>query len=136
MEKQSNTKEIFDAGIKMTKKAAERLSAVMEAEGKKGVGVNVVGSGNTALCDIGFAPNAAWCIGSVSRGYSCATHALFSMKKGRAWAASKSEPMVQMLDLSMIKYVGPDDRPVPTQEEREKYAKRQKDEGEYKKWVI
>ena len=43
------------------------------------------------------------------------------MKKGRAWAASKSEPMVQMLDLSMIKYVGPDDRPVPTQEEREKY---------------
>ena len=30
MEKQTNTKEIFDAGITMSKKAAERLSAVME----------------------------------------------------------------------------------------------------------
>ena len=41
MEKQTNTKEIFDAGIKMTKKAAERLSAVMEAEGKKGFGLRM-----------------------------------------------------------------------------------------------
>jgi hypothetical protein len=58
------------------------------------------------------------------------------MKKGRAWAASKNEPMVQMLDLSMIKYIGPDDREVPSQEERQEYAQAQKDEGEYKKWVI
>ena len=35
MEKQTNTKEIFDAGITMSKKAAERLAAVMAAEGKK-----------------------------------------------------------------------------------------------------
>ncbi len=122
--------------LELQRSIEKHFHARREAEGKKRVGVNVVGAGNTALCDIGFAPNAAWCIGSVSRGYSCAAHALYSMKKGRAWAASKSEPMVQMLDLSMIKYVGPDDRPVPTQEEREKYAKRQKDEGEYKKWVI
>ena len=58
------------------------------------------------------------------------------MKKGRAWAASRSEPMVQMLDLSMIKYAGPEDRPVPTQEERQEYAKAQKESGEYRKWVI
>ncbi len=31
MEKQTNTKEIFDAGITMSKKAAERLAAVMAA---------------------------------------------------------------------------------------------------------
>ena len=41
MEKQTNTKEIFDAGITMSKKAAERLSAVMEAEGKKGYGLRM-----------------------------------------------------------------------------------------------
>ena len=105
-------------------------------KGKSHVGVNVVGAGNTALCDIGFAPNAAWCLGSVCRGYSCAAHALYHMKKGRAWAASKREPMVQMLDLSMIKYLGPEDREVPTQEERQEYARKQKEEGEYKKWVI
>ena len=105
-------------------------------EGRRYVGVNVVGAANTALMDIGFSPNAGWCIGSVSRGFSCAAHALYNMKKGRAWAASKSEPMVQMLDLSMIKYIGPDDREVPSQDERQEYAKEQKELGEYKKWVI
>lgn len=105
-------------------------------EGRSRVGVNVVGAGNTALCDIGFSPNAAWCLGSVCRGYSCAAHTVYHMKKGRAWAASKREPMVQMLDLSMIKYLGPEDREVPTQEERQEYASKQKEEGEYKKWVI
>ncbi len=114
----------------------KHFHARRKREGKSYVGVNVVGAGNAALSDLGFAPNAAWCIGSVSRGYSCAAHAVFQMKKGRAWAASKSEPMVQMLDLSMIKYGGPDDRPVPSQEEREQYAKDQKRSGEYKKWVI
>jgi len=105
-------------------------------EGKKYVAVNMVGAGNTALSDLGFSPNAAWCIGTLTRGYSCAAHALYTMKKGRAWAASKNEPMVQMLDLSMIKYVGPEDRPVPSQEERQEYAKKQLEEGEFKKWVI
>lgn len=105
-------------------------------EGKSYVGVNVVGSGNTALMEIGFSPNAGWCIGSVARGFSCAAHALFNMKRGRAWGASRNEPMVQMIDLSMIKYVGPEDRIVPKQEERQEYAKKMKEEGEYKKWVI
>jgi hypothetical protein len=44
--------------------------------------------------------------------------------------------MVQMIDLSMIKYIGPEDRIVPKQAERQEYAKKQKEEGEYKKWVI
>jgi len=105
-------------------------------EGRSYVGVNVVGSGNTALMEIGFSPNAGWCIGSVTRGFSCAAHALYNMKKGRAWGASRNEPMVQMIDLSMIKYIGPEDRIVPKQAEREAYAQKQKDEGEYKKWVI
>jgi len=105
-------------------------------EGRSKVGVNVVGSGNTALMEIGFSPNAGWCLGSVCRGYSCAAHALFNMKKGRAWGASRNEPMVQMIDLSMIKYVGPEDRVVPKQAERQEYAKKQKEEGEYKKWAI
>ena len=44
--------------------------------------------------------------------------------------------MVQMIDLSMIKYIGPEDRRVPKQHERQEYAKKQKEEGEYKQWVI
>jgi citrate synthase len=104
--------------------------------GRSYVGVNVVGSGNTALMEIGFSPNAGWCLGSVCRGFSCAAHALFNMKKGRAWGASRNEPMVQMIDLSMIKYVGPEDRVVPKQADRQEYARKQKEEGEYKKWAI
>ncbi len=118
-------------------RAVEKHFHARRAKEKKSyVGVNVVGAGNTALCDIGFAPNAAWCIGSVTRGFSCAAHALYNMKKGRAWAASRNEPMVQMLDLSMIKYVGPEDREVPTQDQRQEYATKQKEQGEYKQWVI
>jgi iron-sulfur cluster assembly accessory protein len=37
----ATNKEIFDAGIKMTKKAAERLRAVMDADGKKGFGLRM-----------------------------------------------------------------------------------------------
>jgi hypothetical protein len=114
----------------------KHFHARRKKEGRSYVGVNVVGSGNTALMEIGFSPNAGWCIGSVTRGFSCAAHALYNMKKGRAWGASRHEPMVQMIDLSMIKYIGPEDRIVPKQEERQEYARRQKEEGEYKKWVI
>jgi len=128
--------EIGGVYLEFQRAVEKHFHARRKAEGKSYVGVNVVGAGNTALCDIGFAPNAAWCIGSVARGFSCAAHALYNMKKGRAWAASRNEPMVQMLDLSMIKYIGPEDREVPSQEERQEYATKQKEEGEYKKWVI
>jgi hypothetical protein len=114
----------------------KHFNARRQKEGKDFVAVNMIGAGNTALAELGFAPNAAWCIGCVCRGFSCAAHATYTMKKGRAWAASKREPMVQMLDLSMIKYIGPADREVPSQAEREEYAKKQKEEGDYKKWII
>lgn len=41
MENQISTKEVFDAGISLTTKAAQKLSAVMEAEGKKGFGLRM-----------------------------------------------------------------------------------------------
>ena len=128
--------EINGIYLRLQRSIENYFHARRKKEGRSYVPVNCVGAGNTALCDIGFAPNAAWCIGSVVRGYSCAAHAVYTLKKGRAWAASRNEPMVQMLDLSMIKYVGPEDRPVPKQEERQEYAKQQKATGDYKKWVI
>lgn len=128
--------EVDGVYLEFQRAVEKHFHARRKADGRSYVGVNVVGSGNTALCDIGFAPNAAWCIGSVCRGFSCAAHALYNMKKGRAWGASRREPMVQMIDLTMIKYIGPEDRMVPTQEERQDYARKQKEEGEYKQWVI
>ena len=109
---------------------------ILVAQTQGQIGYMLESSLDTALMEIGFSPNAGWCLGSVCRGFSCAAHALFNMKKGRAWGASRNEPMVQMIDLSMIKYVGPDDRVVPKQEDRQEYARKQKEEGEYKKWVI
>ena len=41
METKSNTQEIFDAGITVTEKEAQRLAAVMEAEEKKGFGLRM-----------------------------------------------------------------------------------------------
>ncbi|MCL2481185.1 MAG: hypothetical protein FWF38_05695 [Spirochaetaceae bacterium] len=114
----------------------EKFYARRAEEGRSYVAVNMIGAGNTALSDMGFGPNAAWTIGVCMRGYSCACHALYTLKKARAWAASRSEPMVQMLDLAMIKYIGPEDREVPPLSERQEYAKKQLESGEYKKWAL
>ena len=105
-------------------------------EGKRPLAVNMIGAGNTALAELGFSPNAAWAIGCICRGFSCACHAIDNLKRGRAWMASTQEKMVQMLDLSMIAYDGIPDRPVPTQDEREEYAKKELEKGEYKKWAL
>ena len=122
--------------LKLQRSIEKHFHKRRKKEGKSFVAVNMIGAGNTALADLGFSPNAAWSIGCVCRGFSCAAHALYTLKKGRAWAASKREPMVQMLDLSMIKYKGPEDRPVPKMKDRQKYAKKQKEEGDYKKWSL
>ncbi len=122
--------------IKLQRSIEKHFNERRKKEGRSYVAVNMIGAGNTALCEMGFSPNASWCIGCVCRGWSCAAHALYNMKKGRAWAASKREPMVQMLDLSMIKYLGPEDREVPPLSERQEYARKQKEEGEYKKWAL
>ena len=114
----------------------EKFYARRAEEGRSYVAVNMIGAGNTALADMGFAPNAGWTIGVCARGWSCACHALYTLKKARAWAASRNEPMVQMLDLAMIKYIGPEDREVPPLSERQEYAKKQLESGEYKKWAL
>jgi len=114
----------------------EAFNSRRVAEGKRPLSVNMIGAGNTALAELGFSPNAAWAIGCICRGFSCACHAIENMKKGRAWMASTGEKMVQMLDLSMIVYDGIPDRPVPTQEDREEYARKELEKGEYKKWVL
>jgi hypothetical protein len=72
-----------------------------------------VAAGNTAFAELGFSPNAAWAIGCITRGFSCACHAIENMTRGRAWMASRGEKMAQLLDLSMIAYDGIPDRPVP-----------------------
>lgn len=112
------------------------LNRVRLEQGKKKIYPNSVGAGNSTLMDLGFSSLAGWVIGCVTRGYSCAVHAIETMKKGHAWAASTREPMVQMLDLSMIQYEGIPDRVVPEQEQREDYAKRELTKGEWKKWNL
>jgi len=36
----------------------------------------------------------------------------------------------------MIKYIGPEDREVPPMSERQEFAKKQLESGEYKRWVL
>jgi citrate synthase len=122
--------------IQFQRALEEKFYARREAEGRAYVAVNMVGAGNTALSDMGFSPNAGWVIGCVTRGFSCACHALYTLKKGRAWGASRNEPMVQMLDLAMIKYIGPADREVPPVSERQTYAKKELESGEFRKWAL
>lgn len=105
-------------------------------EGKTFVHPNLVGAGNSSLADLGFSPLSGWAIGSVTRAYSCAIHAIEQLKRGHAWMASRREKMMQLLDLSMIRYDGPPDKPIPPLRDRDKYAQEQKEKGEWKKWNL
>ncbi len=130
--------ELLGCGVYLELQLAieEAFNSRRVAEGKRPLAVNMIGAGNTALAELGFSPNAAWAIGCICRGFSCACHALDNVKRGRAWMASTQEKMIQMLDISMIGYDGIPDRPVPTQEEREEYARKELEKGDYKKWSL
>jgi citrate synthase len=130
--------ELLGGGVYLELQLAieEAFNSRRVQEGKRTLAVNMIGAGNTALAELGFSPNAAWAIGCIVRGFSCACHAIENMRRGRAWMASTEEKMIQMLDLSMIVYDGIPDRPVPAQGEREEYAKKELEEGEYKKWAL
>jgi len=59
----------------LEKSIEKHFNARRKKEGKEYVAVNMIGAGNTALAELGFSPTAAWCIGCVCRGFSCAGHA-------------------------------------------------------------
>ena len=68
--------------LELQRSIEKHFNARRKKEGKAYVAVNMIGAGNTALAELGFSPNAAWCIGCVCRGFSCAAHATYTMKKG------------------------------------------------------
>ena len=95
-------------------KAFERIN------GKK-VWTNVIGGANSVFMDLGFTPLAAWAIGVLCRGFSCAAHAMEEMTREKAWRASRSTKMINLLDLSIQGpkyYDGHPNRPVPKPEDR------------------
>ena len=96
-------------------KAFERING-------KNVFTNVIGGANSVFMDMGFSPLAAWAIGVLCRGFSCAAHAIEEMTREKAWRASASSKMVNLLDLSLQgprHYDGIPDRPAPRPEDRE-----------------
>jgi len=107
-------------------RSSRSISTNPPARGRSFVAVNMIGAGNTALAGLVSPPMLLGRSAASCRGFSCAAHALYTMKKGHAWAASKREPMVQMLDLSMIKYVGPPDKEVRARQRDRNYARKQK----------
>lgn len=62
---------------------------------------NVLGAAGSTLLDLGFSPKACWAIGILSRAFSCAAHAIEEMETQSPWRASRSNPMVDILDLSL-----------------------------------
>jgi citrate synthase len=95
-------------------KAFERIN------GKK-IWTNVIGGGNCIFMDLGFSPLAAWAIGVLCRGFSCGAHAIEEMTREKAWRASRTTKMINLLDLSIQGpkyYDGPPERPVPKPQDR------------------
>lgn len=84
---------------------------------------NLVGSAGPILLDMGFSPSASFSIGVLSRGFGNAAHAAEELERESAWRASRKSGMVDILDLSLQgkeNYDGPEDRVVPSVQERSK----------------
>lgn len=62
---------------------------------------NVLGAAGPTLLDLGFKSEACWAIGILCRAFSCAAHAIEEMEMQSPWRASSSNPMVDILDLSL-----------------------------------
>lgn len=134
----NKTKELGTNGIyhDFQIEVQEELNRVRRKQGRVKLYPNMIGAGNSTLMDLGFSGLAGWVIGCVTRGFSCSVHAIETLKRGRAWAASTREPRIQMLDLSMIEYEGIPDRVVPLQEQRKDYVDREMKKGDWKKWNL
>ena len=94
--------------------------AFLKRTGKR-IHPNVLGAAGSVLLDLGFGALGSWALGVLARGFSCAAHAIEEMTEQSPWRASRSNPMVDFLDLSLQGpkyYTGAGDRRVPTREER------------------
>jgi hypothetical protein len=90
-------------------KAARKL-------GKEPVDIDLLGATGATMFDIGFTPEATWCILAVTRAFAAGAHYCEEIER--------EEPVRLGQTLTPKEwYDGPEDRPVPTLEERKKVAK-------------
>src|SRR5207244_3667471 len=57
----------------------EHIGNAVEERKKKRIHPNVLGAGGSVLLDLGFDPLSSWAIGVLTRGFSCAAHAIEEM---------------------------------------------------------
>lgn len=90
-------------------KAARRAS-------KKPVDLDMLGAVGAAMLDLGFTPEATWSIVALARAFGCTAHALEEEEREhRVVFGQNLQPKEH--------YDGPQDRPVPSLEDRHKEAK-------------
>jgi len=95
--------------IKEIVKAAQKLSP-------EPVDIDLLGATGAAMFDLGFTPEATWCILAVTRAFAAGAHYCEEVEC--------EEPVRLGQTLTPKEwYIGPEDRPVPTLEERKKVAK-------------
>ena len=95
--------------IKEVVKAAQKLS-------KEPVDIDLLGATGAVMFDLGFTPEATWGILAVTRAFATGAHYCEEIER--------EEPVRLGQTLTPKEwYDGPEDRPVPTLEERKKVAK-------------
>ena len=99
----------YIALMKEMVKAAQKLSP-------EPVDIDMLGASGTVMFDLGFTPEATWCILAVTRAFATGAHYCEEIEQ---------EAPVRLGQVLTPKewYDGPEDRPVPTLEERKSVAK-------------
>jgi citrate synthase len=87
-----------------------------QKQSPEAVDLDMLGATGATMMDLGFSPEAAWAIAAVTRAFAAGAHAIEEIEKGEY--TQLGQTLTPKED-----YDGPDDRPVPPPNERDKIAK-------------
>ena len=87
-----------------------------QKHGSEPVDLDMLGATGATMMDLGFSPEAAWAIAAVTRTFAAGAHAIEEIERGKY--TQLGQTLTPKED-----YDGPDDRPVPPPDKRDKVAK-------------
>jgi citrate synthase len=87
-----------------------------QKHGSDPVDLDMLGATGATMMDLGFSPEAAWAIAAVTRTFAAGAHAIEEIERGKY--TQLGQTLTPKED-----YDGPDDRPVPPPDKRDKVAK-------------
>ena len=94
----------------------QEVVAAAQAQSGHPVDLDMLGAAAAAMFDLGFSPDAAWAILAVTRAFAAGAHYCEEVERGQPYRLGQCLAPKDLYD-------GPDDRPVPSLDDRTRHAR-------------